>query len=124
MNAAAHHRQHGGSKINLLITIVILGSMIFVGYKVIPVYFANFQLQDAVQAEARFALANRKSATDVHNDVWRKMQDLGIPATEDAISVQYQGSLVTISVDYSTTFDLVVYQWEKTFHIASDNHSI
>jgi hypothetical protein len=31
---------------------------------------------------------------------------------------------VSIEVDYSVTFDLIVYQWNKSFHLYADNHSI
>jgi hypothetical protein len=116
--------QRGGSKLNLLITILIVGSMGFAAYKILPSYFANLQLQDAMQTEAKFALANRKSAQDIQADVFKKAQDLGVPATQDDIVVTSQQGAVSIELDYSVTFDLIVYQWNKSFHLYADNHSI
>lgn len=116
--------QRGGSKFSLLMTIVVVGSMAYAGYKVVPTYFANFQLQDAMQTEAKFALANKKSAQDIQTDILKKAQDLGVPATQDDIVVTSQQGAVSIEVDYSMTFDLVVYQWNKSFHLYADNHSI
>jgi Domain of unknown function (DUF4845) len=122
--ARTRETQRGGSKLNLLITIIIVGSMGFAGYKVIPTYFANFQLQDSMQTEAKFALANRESATDIQSDILKKAQELGVPATQDDVIVTSQQGAVSIEVDYSVTFDLIVYQWNKSFHLYADNHSI
>lgn len=120
----AKRSQRGGSKLSLLMTIVIVGSMGYACFKIVPTFFANFQLQDAMQTEAKFALASKKSSEDIQSDILKKAQDLGVPATQDDIVVTSQQGAVTIAVDYSTTFDLVVYQWNKSFHLYADNHSI
>ena len=51
-----HSGEHGGSKANLFLTLIILGMMAFVAAKIVPVYFANYQLQDSIESESRFAL--------------------------------------------------------------------
>lgn len=116
--------QQGGAKLSLLLTLIVLGSLIFIAVKVFPPYFANYQLQDSMESEARFAMANRKSAQDIQDDVWHKIQQLGIPATEDAIAVTSNQGIVTISVNYSIPIDLIVYQFNMQFHPTADNHTI
>jgi len=116
--------QHGGAKLKLLITFAFLGSLVYAATKMFPPYFANYQLQDAMETEARFAMANRKSPQDVQDDIWKKAQELGIPTTEDAIVVTGQGGAVTISVNYSVPIDLIVYQFSLQFHPTADNHTI
>ncbi|HUO33823.1 MAG TPA: hypothetical protein VMU43_02420 [Candidatus Acidoferrum sp.] len=120
----ARETQHGGAKLNLLFTLFFLGSMVFVAFKIFPPYIANYQLQDAMGTEARFAIVNRKSAQDVQDDIWKKIQELGIPATEDAVVVTGQGGAVTISVNYSVPIDLIVYKFDMQFHPTADNHTI
>jgi hypothetical protein len=119
-------RERGGSKLNLLFTIAILGSMLFGGYKLIPVYFANYQFQDAIETESRFALAGypKKSVDDIREDIWNKAQDLGVPAKKDAIQIDVENGRVSIGVDYSVPIDLEVYQFTLQFHPHADNHSI
>jgi hypothetical protein len=126
MAQQAQNGQKGGAKINLLITLIILGSMIFVGVKVIPVYFANYQFQDSINSESRFALTGypKRSMDDVRNDIFKKAQDLGIPAKKEDIQVSMDNGYVSISLDYSVPIDLAVYQFTLQFHPHADNHSI
>ena len=39
--------ERGGSKLNLLITLLIMGAMAFAAVKIVPVYVANYQFQDS-----------------------------------------------------------------------------
>jgi hypothetical protein len=123
---AKYGRERGGSKLNLIITIAILGSMLFTAIKLVPVYFANYQLQDAIESESRFALTGypKKSVEDIRDDVYNKAQDLGVPATRDNIAVNVQNGSVSIGIDYSVPIDLKVYQFTLQFHPHADNHSI
>jgi hypothetical protein len=120
-------KERGGSRVNMIITLVILGLMIFVGIEVLPPYFANYQFQDSIQSEARFALAAypHKSLDDIRDDIWRKAQDLSIPLTQkEDIKIDMDQSNVTISVDYSVPVDLKFYQFTLQFHPHADNHTI
>jgi hypothetical protein len=119
-------RQRGGSKLNTLLTFVILGAMVFIAVKIVPVYFANFQFQDSIEDESRFALAGypKKSVDDIRDDVFKKAQDLGIPAKEEDIQVTVDNSSVDIGLDYSVPINLAVYQFTLQFHPHADNHNI
>ncbi|HXX45440.1 MAG TPA: hypothetical protein VEJ38_11975 [Candidatus Acidoferrales bacterium] len=120
--------ERGGSKLNTLITLVVLGAMIFAGVKIVPVYFANYQLQDAMQTEARFALSSfpKKGPDDLRDDIYKKVQELDVPAKKEAIKATMDpaSGSVDLSLDYSVTIDLKLYQWVKLFHLHADNHSI
>lgn len=118
--------EHGGSKLNLLITLVIMGAMIFAGVKVVPVYFANYQFQDAIQSESRFALTGypKKGTEDIRDDVFKKAQELNIPAKREDIRVSVSNGSVDIGLDYSVPIDLRVYQFTLQFHPHADNHTI
>jgi len=130
MNASrsplARGRERGGSKLNLVFTLFILGAMAFAGIKIVPIYLANYQLQDSVVSESRFALTGypKKSVEDIKDDVFKKAQDLGIPAKREDIRVEVSNGAVDIGLDYSVLIDLAVYQWDKEFHVHADNHSI
>jgi hypothetical protein len=118
--------ERGGSKLNLLVTLIIFGSMIFAAVKVVPVYFANYQFQDAIESESRFALTGypQKSQNDIREDVWKKAQDLGIPAKKEDIRVTITQGSVAIGLDYTVPIDLAVYQLTLQFHPHADNHTI
>lgn len=119
-------RQRGGSKLNLLITVLIVGSMIYAAIQIVPPYFANYQFQDAIETESRFALTGypKRSQDDIQNEVFKKAQDLGIPVKHDDIKVDMTPGTVAISTDYSVPIDLKVYQFTLQFHPHADNHTI
>lgn len=111
---------------NLLFTLAILGSAIFIAVKLVPPYFANYQFQDAIESESRFALTGypKRTQDDIQDEVYKKAQDLGIPATRDNVHVLMGNGTVSISMDYSVPIDLSVYQFSLQFHPRADNHSI
>jgi hypothetical protein len=120
-------RMRGTARLNLIMTLLFLGATIFVAVKIIPPYFTNYQFQDAVESEARFALAGypRKSEDDIRQDIFDKAQKLDLPIKkkEEILVTMNQGS-VSISLDYSIPIDLLVYQFSLQFHPHADNHTI
>jgi hypothetical protein len=122
----AHRTQHGGTKINLLLTVIILAAMGIAGLKVVPPYVNNYQFQDAINTEARFAESGYPKKTDdqVRQDIAQKAADLGIPADPQDIQLDMSNGNVSISLDYSVPVDLYVYQFTLQFHPHADNHTI
>jgi hypothetical protein len=118
--------ERGGSKLSLVLTLAILGAMVFSAVKIVPVYFANYQFQDAIQTESRFALTGypKKGEDDVREDVWKKGQELGIPVKREDIRVTMGEGRVDIGLDYAVPIDLAVYQFTLQFHPHADNHTI
>jgi len=100
--------------------------MAFAGIKIIPVYFANYEMQDAVETETRFAYSGypKKTVDEIREEVWRKAQDLGIPAQKDAVQVDLGNGTVAIGLQYSVPIDLLVYQFTLEFNPHADNHTI
>lgn len=131
MNAReVRNRQRGGGTLKFILTLLVLGFVIFVTYKVAPAYFANYQLEDMMKSEALFATSAipHKTGDDIHADLWKKIQELGIPATQEQIKVttngDNQGSAVAMSVDYSVPVDLIVYKFTLDFHSHAESHSL
>ena len=118
--------ERGGSKLSLLLTLVVVGALGFTAVKIVPVYVENYQFQDSIEAESRFALTGypKKSADDVRNDIFKKAQELGIPANAEDIRVSMTNGSVEIGLDYSVPIDLKFYQFTLQFHPHADNHSI
>ena len=109
------------------IAVMILGSMILAGIKIAPPYLNNYELQDSMSEAARFALANRQTADDLRNQIFKKTQDLGIDVKKDDIQVEVLDppqALVQISLSYTIPIDLQVYQFDLQFHPHADNRSI
>jgi hypothetical protein len=115
--------QRGGSKMSGLLTLVIVGGMIFGGFKIVPVYVAKYQMQDAIESESRFALSGypKKSPDDIRTDVFKKAQEIGVPVKSEDIQVNVTNLGVEISMDYTVPIDLAVTQWTPEFHLHADN---
>lgn len=126
MSEKHRNGERGSNKLNLILTLVVLGVMAFGAIKIVPVYFANYEFQDSLESESRFALTGypKKSADDVRNDIWNKAKELGIPADKDAIHVELQNGSVDLGLDYSVPIDLAFYQFTLQFHPHADNHTI
>jgi len=123
---AKQSRERGGSKLNFLITLAVLGAIGYAGFKVVPAYVNDYQFQDWIQQESRYALSGypKKSTDDIRNDVIKKAKELDLPIKSEDIRVSVSNTNVDISADYSVTFDLSVYQWTHDFSHHADNHTI
>ncbi len=111
---------------NLFISLVILVAMLISAVKIAPVYVDNYEFQDAIDTEARFAesVYPKKSGAEIRQDVFSKAQDLNIPADPDDIQLDMSNGNVSISLDYSVPINLYVYQFTLQFHPHADNHTI
>lgn len=117
-------RERGGTRRSFLLTIIIVAALIFFGVEIVPPYFANYQLQDSIETEARFAAGNNKTQQDILSDVMWKIKDLGIPAQAKDVHVSMVQDVVTISINYSVPIDLRFYQFTLQFHPHADNSTI
>ncbi len=126
MTRSKRNGEQGGSKLSLLVTLIIVGALGFTAVKIIPVYVEAYQFQDSIEAESRFALTGypKKSIDDIRDDVYKKAQDLGIPAKREDIRVNVTNGSVEIGTDYSVLIDLKIYQYTLQFHPHADNHTI
>ncbi len=118
--------ERGGSKLKALLALGVLVALVFTAYKLVPVYFANYQFQDAIDTESKFALTGypQRTENDIRQDVVKKARDLGIPAKPEDIQLVIDRGRVDISLDYSVPIDLILYQFTLQFHPHADNHSI
>jgi hypothetical protein len=104
----------------LLLSLLILALVGFCAAKIVPVYLANYNLQDYIRALAVQTSAKPSPPEVIVDDVVSKAQDLGLPVTKDNVKVRI-GSRVIIDVDYQVPVDLKVYVWVVHFAPSSEN---
>jgi hypothetical protein len=126
MARSIQNRERGGSKMSLLITLMILGALLFTAVKIVPVYVESYQFQDSIETESRFAVTAypKKSPEDVRAAIFKKAQELDIPIKAEDIRINITNGAVDIGTDYSVPIDLKVYQFTLQFHPHADNHTI
>jgi len=111
----------------LLGLFVIVGG-IFVGIKVVPAYFSNYEFRDWIKDEATRDTYAQKTENDIRTAVFRKAQDLDIPITEEGIKVQRQGmqfaGVVIIQAPYVVHVDIPGYPFDMHFDASTENKSV
>lgn len=116
--------ERGGARLKAIVWLLIFGAAIYVAVKVVPSYFADYQLQDKMQTVARFATVNRQSEEEVRDIIYREIQERDIPARREDIHIESNQRGVRISVEYVVTVDLRVYQLNLHFNPTADNRAL
>jgi|SRR5579859_4624358 len=115
--------ESGAGRAKAIFAILFLIAVVFCGWKVIPVYVNNYELNDDIRQLAIRSTVDRSSAEKVQNDVLTYAKDLNLPVKREDVTVQV-GNRVTISVDYTVPIDLKVYVWMKEFVDSAENNQI
>jgi hypothetical protein len=114
--------------LKLIVALGVIAVGVYVGFQLVPPFFANYQFQDAIQNEAVLQSYSNKSEDEIRSTVFKKAQELEIPIREDQINVQRVGSggsgSLAISVTYTVHLDLPYYPLDLEFHPASKSAPI
>ncbi len=117
--------QHGGALLKAIFWTAVLVAVLYAGFKVVPIYFANYQLQDKLQTEARFAVVNHRTDEELRKIIFKEIQDQDIPAHREDIKIlENTQRAVRIRVDYTVPVDLKVYQFDLHFTPSAENRAL
>lgn len=116
--------QHGGGSVKAIVYTAIFVILIFVAYKIVPPFAAEYQLTDKMQEQARFATVNKLSDEQLRDVIFKTVQDLDIPAKREDIKIKNTQAAVQISVNYTVPVDFMIYSTELHFSPSSENKSI
>lgn len=117
--------QRGEGKFKAIVFTVVLVIGIYLAFKLVPPYVAEYQLQDKMQEMARFGIVNRYSEETIRDNMFKVVQDLDIQGVKrEDIKVAVSQSIVKVSLEYTVPVDLLVYSTELHFSPSSENKSI
>jgi hypothetical protein len=116
--------QQGAGTIKAILWTVLLIYGAFVAYKILPAYVAEYQLQDKMQEQAKFAVVNRYPEEQIRDSIFKVIKDLEIPVKREDIKITATQDVVRIAVDYSVPVDLLVYQMNLHFTPSSENKNL
>ena len=88
----------------------------YAGFKIVPPYVNNYQLQDACETESRFFAAHQKTDQKVRDTIWAEVQSVNAPITQDQIHVEVRGKTARVSIEYSVTVDIFGFDYTMNFH--------
>lgn len=121
---ASNRTQRGEGRLKAIIYIAILAAAVFVAFKTVPLYVAEYQLKDKMSEQARFAVVNHYSEDKVRDIIFQTVQDLDIPAKREDIKLTNTHAGMAISVSYTVPVDFIVYQTELNFSPSSEGVDI
>jgi hypothetical protein len=121
---SSRRSQRGEGKLKAIIYTVILVVGVFVAFRLVPLYVNEYQLQDKMNEQAKFAIVNRYTEDQVRDILFKVIQDLDIPATRDDIKLANTNHGITISVTYTVPVDFFVYKTDITFSPVSEGLDI
>jgi hypothetical protein len=117
---ASQRCQRGEGKLKAIIYMVILVVGVYVAFKTVPLYVADYQLKDKMSEQARFAIVNRYSEDQIRDIIFKTVQDLDIPAKREDIKVEHTNHGLRISLAYTAPVDFTVYQTDMSFSPSSE----
>ncbi len=94
---------------------------VYACWMLIPPYFNNYKLEDAIAEEARLATYSSRNENDIRESVYKKAIDYDVPVTREQINVVREGQSVSITIDYRVHLDFPGYPVDLNFHTSSKN---
>jgi|SRR4051812_39354511 hypothetical protein len=108
-------------QIKALFGILVVIAAFYVVFKLMPPYYNNLQLQDAVDAEARNQSYTVKNEQEIRDLIIKRAKENDVLLRPEEIQVVRSGAEVTITVDYTVHVDLLVRPLDLKFHAGSKN---
>ncbi len=106
--------QRGDSRIKTLIILLFIVSVIYLGYKFIPVYIDYYRVKNMFASELN---TGRDMPVEyIEENVKRKIKELSLPVPEDAVTVEKVDSIIKIYATYNVVIRFPLdYYTELTF---------
>ncbi len=107
----------GEGRAGLFVALIVVGSTVFVGVKIIPVRIAAYEFHDVLREEARYGAVRNDDAT-VAKRILDRADELEIPLKPENVKVHRTVNEITISAAYQQPIDLklttYVYRFNAT----------
>jgi len=114
--------------LKLILGFAAFAMVALVGFKVIPPYFSNYELEDSIKTESVQATYSTRSEDDVRDAVIKQARNYDIALTPKQVKVTRVGSFgngsLSIEADYSVPLDLPGYSTTLEFHATSKNKGV
>jgi hypothetical protein len=114
--------------LKLVLGFAILGAVILGGIKIIPPFFANYELEDAMKTEATQSTYSTRTEDDIRLAIIKEARSYDIPLTPKQVHVARIGGFgqgtLAIDAEYSVPVDLPGYSTTIDFHPSSKNKGV
>src|SRR5271169_2868635 len=116
------------SSVKLIFGLGVIAAALFVCFRLIPPYFSNYELQDAIKTESVQSTYSTRTEEDIRAAIIKHARDYDIELTPKQVHVVRNGGIgngsLTIDVEYSVPLDLIVYSTTLDFHPSTQNKGV
>jgi hypothetical protein len=114
--------------LKLIFGFAVFIALAVVGLKVIPPFFSNYELEDAIKTEALQATYTTRTEEDIRETVIKQARNYDIALTPKQVRVTRVGGFGTgtlnIEADYSVPLELPGYSTSLDFHLSTKNKGV
>ena len=112
----------------MLFGVGVILAVAFLGIKIVPVFFSNYQFEDFIKEEALHSSYSTRSEDDIRDAVIKHAHDLDITLSAGQVHVSRTGvngnGNLSIEAEYSVPIDLPGYSTTVEFHPSSKNKGV
>ena len=116
--------EQGFLSISAILSLLFVGALIFLAFKLLPHYINNYQLQSEIENMVRTATYSPVSEQDIRQTVMKQAREMGIVLDDRQVVVQKAKSSVNISVQYEVPVDLLAREIVLSFNPSAGNRNI
>jgi hypothetical protein len=114
--------QRGAGAFRAIVWTAILLSIVYVCYKIIPPYYANYEFEDWLKTQIPFLMVNHTSDDALTGAIIKEMKNDGVTLTKDNIKIiQNNTQGINVQISYDVTCDFIIYQ--QKLHFAPEMNS-
>lgn len=107
------HSRQGEGKLGCIIWLLVLGAVVLVAAKLIPVKIRSAELYDFMEEQAMFAA--RTSPEEIKKRILGRAAELELPLDKKNLSVERKAGRVRMRATYSVPIELPGYTFEWPF---------
>ena len=112
----------------MVLGIAVFAAVVLVGFKVVPVYFSNYEFEDALKNDALQATYSTHSEEEIRTAIIKRARDFDIDLTAKQVHVARTGlngtGSISVDVEYSVPINLPGYSTVLEFHPSTQNKGV
>jgi hypothetical protein len=111
----------GKGMVGCLIFLVLTGVAIFLAIQVVPIYYANYNMESDIKTEVSRAGAHFLEDETIIGDIRAMAKKNDIPLEKNNIKIQRLAGQIVIDVNYSVLINFVILERDLNFNIRASS---
>jgi hypothetical protein len=105
--------RRGEGPLGLIIGLALLFVVGTALFKIVPLHIHGNEIYDVMNEQANFG--GMKQLDKIQYEIFRKVEELGVPLTREEIKVMHRGPWIVIEAKYKESVDVFGYKYVYDF---------